>query len=319
MTGICVRWSGLIAYGKITNEFNFFIMNNINVVYIGNEPPFLEVIREHAQLTSVVCSRINSYKAKQFFGSTYDYAKANSISIINPENIYESLLDQATDLIIVFGYGSRISNDILSIPKIASLNIHQSLLPRYRGRHPLNWSIINGEAFTGVTIHHMNEHFDDGNIVLQEKLDILQTDNIMSLYKKTINAGIKLLAQTLNILGTKIFEGRKQNKELASYFPPRTPKDGRILWNNSSLSIYNMVRALTYPYPGAYFYYNKNKIIIEEIEIVDYTIEQQNEVRIGQPFFYRNQWYFRTATGFIKIKKIRNRRNFKLLQNIKRM
>ena len=187
--------------------------------------------------------------------------------------------------------------------RVATVNIHQSLLPAYRGRHPLNWAIINGETYTGVTIHHINKDFDDGDIILQKRVEILNNDTIMDVYWKAAKTGCKMLHSFFERVRKGNLKGLRQDPKRATYFPPRIPKHGKIDWSDSAENIYNLVRALTYPYPGAYFYYRRKKMLIEIAKP-----EKQGPLgsEIGVPTLYRGDCFVKTGSGFLKIVKLRN-------------
>jgi methionyl-tRNA formyltransferase len=273
-----------------------------NTTFIGNEPPFLEVISRNSHLQLVVCKKVSS-RAKSFFGSSYDYARRNNIQIISPEDYFNN--PAPTELIIVSGYPGLIPSKIINHPEIGIINIHQSFLPAYRGRHPLNWAIINGEKHTGITIHHINERFDDGNIIFQEKVVIEENDNIMDVYFRTVEKGKEMLQKALNIVGKNEFKGFEQNKQLATYFPPRKPEDGEINWADSAVRIRNLIRALVEPYPGAYFFYEGKTVIVDNVEVL---CECRSSCDIGKPFVIDGSVVVKTGEGFLKILKTRNKR-----------
>ncbi len=261
----------------------------------------MEVLKKHSNLHIIVCERVNN-KTKKHFGSSYDYARKNNIQIISPVNYFSNPV--ATDLIIVSGYPKLIPPKVIAHPKIGIINIHQSLLPAYRGRHPLNWAIINGEKYTGITIHHINKKFDGGNIICQEKVSVDKDDTIMDVYNKTVAKGNKMLKKVFKMACTKSFNGNRQDSESASYYPPRSPKDGKIDWNNSAVKIKNLIRALTMPYPGAFFNYERKKIIIDKAEIMGNC---RNGYEAGKPFILKGAVIIKTGKGSLKILKIRNK------------
>lgn len=276
--------------------------------FIGNESPFLDVIKRYSDLHLIVCRRLKG-RAKNIFGSSFDYGKKHRIKIVSPEWYFSNPIP--TDIIIVSGYPKLIPQRIINHPEIGIINIHQSLLPAYRGRHPLNWAIINGEKYTGITIHHINEKFDAGNIIFQEKVAIEEDDTIMDVYNKTVEVGEKLLKKTLRIADKREFKGYKQNEIISSYFPPRTQKDGKINWHESAVKIRNMIRALIYPYPGAYFYYRGKKLIIEECKVLN---KCSRNAEIGRPFSSGSNCIVKTGEGFIKILKVRNKKLSKFIK-----
>jgi methionyl-tRNA formyltransferase len=273
----------------------------LETVFIGNESPYLEVLNKLSELSKVVCEPIRG-ASKKIFGSAYQFAKARKIEVVSPA-VYIKNPEQA-DIIVVSGYSKLIPRKVIESSRIATVNIHQSLLPAYRGRHPLNWAIINGEAYTGVTIHHLSEGFDEGNIILQKKVKIFDNNTIMDLYWKTTEKGRELLPPLFRKAKKGDLTGFRQDPKLASYFPPRTPKDGKIDWTESAENVYNLIRALTYPYPGAYFYSHRKKMVIESAQPVR---EGPPRAKTGVPVFYKGACLVKTGLEFLKITQLRNR------------
>jgi len=165
------------------------------------------------------------------------------------------------DFIFSFYYRFLIPKPYLEVPKIAALNLHGSLLPKYRGRQPANWVLINGEEETGVTLHIMEEKPDAGPIVAQKRIRIEFEDDILTLYRKLISASRSLMREIVPELKRGIVRSVPQTGP-SSYFGGRKPEDGLILWDRDALSIYNLVRAVTHPYPGAFTFLEGKKMYI---------------------------------------------------------
>ena len=271
-------------------------------IFVGNESPFLEVLHNISKLSGIVCEPVRG-NSKKVFGSGYQFAKERKIEIISPSAFLKK--PKPTDIIIVSGFSRLIPPKVIKSTRVATVNIHQSLLPAYRGRHPLNWAIINGENHTGVTLHHLNESFDEGNIILQKKVEISGNDTIMSLYWKTVETGREILRTFYKKAKKGDIKGFRQNPGLATYFPPRKIRDGKIDWKESAENIHNLVRALTYPYPGAYFYSKGKKWVIEEVQVVS---KGPADSKVGKPVFYRGACLVKTGFGFIKISRLRNKK-----------
>ncbi len=279
-----------------------------DATFIGNESPFLDVVRRLSNLNLVVCSRPDE-RTRKYFGSSFDYAKKYGIPVITPERYLKNPV--SADIIIVSGFSKLLPKPIIRHPKIGIINIHQSLLPAYRGRHSLNWAIINGEKYTGVSIHHIDGAFDNGNIIFQKKIKISDDDTIMDVYHKTVKEGCRLLRKTFSIINSKKFKGRKQDKSLISYYPPRRPRDGLINWNEPAVKIRNMSRALTEPYPGAYFYHRGSKIVIDKAEVLK---KFKYQARVGEIFPAQGSLVVKTGNGYLKILKTRNNSWKKILK-----
>ena len=156
------------------------------------------------------------------------------------------------DLIFSFYYRFMIPSAILALAPRGAFNLHGSLLPRYRGRAPVNWVLVNGETETGVSLHEMVTKPDAGDLVDQEPVAIAPDDTAFTLFRKLEAAATILLDRALPLLR----EGRAPRRPLdlaaGSYFGGRTPEDGRFEWSWPAARIYNLVRAVTHPYPGAF-------------------------------------------------------------------
>lgn len=188
---------------------------------------------------------------------------------INDKENIEQIQKIKPDLIVVCGWQHLLREEILNIPKLGAVGFHSSLLPKYRGRAPVNWAILLGERETGITMFYMTPGADDGDIVAQRSFPILFNDDCGTIYKKSAKAGAQMVKEYL----PKIAAGAapRLHNPSASYpaYPKRTPNDGLIDFNRSALDIYNFVRALTKPYPGAFYYNDKaEKIIVWKIEII---------------------------------------------------
>jgi UDP-4-amino-4-deoxy-L-arabinose formyltransferase/UDP-glucuronic acid dehydrogenase (UDP-4-keto-hexauronic acid decarboxylating) len=175
----------------------------------------------------------------------------------------------APDFIFSFYYRDLIPNTILALAGKGAFNLHGSLLPRYRGRAPLNWVLVNGETQTGVTLHHMVEKADAGDIVAQIPVAIDADDNAPSLHQKLLQSAAQLLTQTLPLIAAGTAPRTPQDHSKANYVGRRTPADGAIDWNQSAQTVRNLIRAVTQPYPGAFTYTSDRKMIIWDALLSD--------------------------------------------------
>jgi methionyl-tRNA formyltransferase len=141
---------------------------------------------------------------------------------------------------------------------------HDSMLPQYRGFAPLNWAILNGEASTGVTIFYLDKKVDAGDIVAQESVDIGPDDTASKVYERVCQVTIDLILSSIEHLESGDLFRTKQDESLATYTCSRVPADGLIDWSLPTLEIYNLIRGLTYPYPGAFTFLNRNKLYVWE-------------------------------------------------------
>lgn len=172
--------------------------------------------------------------------------------------------DLAPDLIIVNSYSMRIPQEILDIPFAGGVNIHGGLLPQYRGANPIQWAILNNERETGVTMHYMTSDFDAGDLISQRSVPILFEDTWIDVRDRITSATESMLANTIPKLLTMTNTRRPQDESRAKCYRRRRPKDGNFDWKKSVLYIYNLVRALVKPLPGAFYHDGDTKIVLDE-------------------------------------------------------
>ena len=165
-------------------------------------------------------------------------------------------------------YRNMLSEEILAIPSKGALNLHGSLLPKYRGRVPINWAIINGEKETGVTLHYMTRKADAGDIVDQEKIEITNDDTAKTLFCKADKAAALLLDRALPLLKDGKAARIPQDDSKATTFGGRKPADGQIDWSKPADEIRNLIRAVTLPYPGAFSYITDRKVFFWAADVV---------------------------------------------------
>ncbi len=203
-------------------------------------------------------------KENQWFESVAVLAAEKNLTVFAPENLnhplwVERIKEFQPDIIFSFYYRNMVGPAILSIPPAGCLNLHGSLLPRYRGRCPVNWALIHGEKETGVTLHYMTPKPDNGDIVGQKKVDITLEDTALTLHSKMTIAATALLAEVLPAVREGNAPRIPQEHRLASYFGGRKPDDGEIDWDKEATAVHNLVRAVTLPYPGAFSYLRNRK------------------------------------------------------------
>jgi len=227
----------------------------------------LEALLKHGCQVQAVFTHCDDQNETIWFRSVAECASRAGIPIYAPENINHplwvaKLKELKPDIIFSFYYRQMVKQPILDIPAKGCLNLHGSLLPKYRGRCPVNWVLVNGEKETGVTLHYMTARPDDGDIVAQAKVKITEDDTAFTLFGKMTDAAKNVLDEALpQVLAGKAAR-KKQNNALASYFGGRRPEDGEIDWGKSAEQIRNLVRAVAKPYPGAFTFSGDRKIII---------------------------------------------------------
>lgn len=227
----------------------------------------LQALLRHGIEVAAVFTHRDDPHENVWFQSVAELAAQEGIPVYAPEDINhplwaEKIRQLAPDILFSFYYRNLVRPAILDIPAQGCLNLHGSLLPKYRGRSPVNWVLVNGETETGVTLHYMTLRPDDGDIVAQARIPISEDDTALTLFDKTITASTELLDEVL----PKILNGTApripQNGTDATYFGGRKPADGEIDWSKSATAIRNLVRAVTLPYPGAFTHAGDRSLLV---------------------------------------------------------
>ena len=215
---------------------------------------------------SVVFTHIDSENEAIWFDSVYDLAKENNIPVYRSKKIDESAFaffrQASPDIIISAYYRAIIPEEFLNVPKLGSYNLHGALLPKYRGRACINWAVLNGESQTGVTLHVMTSKADQGDIIAQEAFPIDTDDTAHDIFLKTSSAVRKIIKNYLPLIENGSAPHKEQDESQATKFGRRCPDDGIIDWNKDAFDIYNLIRAVTHPFPGAFTFYNGKKLFI---------------------------------------------------------
>lgn len=210
------------------------------------------------------------------------------------------------DILLSVNYLFLVEEDILSWPSKAAINFHGSLLPKYRGRTPHVWAIINGETATGITAHQMTLGCDEGDVVASRVVQISDLDTGGTLLEKYMAIYPELIQEVVESFRKGSTKFLKQDESKATYFEKRTPSDGAIDWSWQKERIRNWVRAQAYPYPGAFGFINGNKVIIDQVEFDDYGFKQ------GQPnglILTEEPFRIKTPNGVLLLKQVREGRN----------
>lgn len=215
-----------------------------------------------------------------FFSSVARVGAELELPVYAPEDVnhplwIERIRQLQPDIIFSFYYRNLLSDELLSLAPLGGFNLHGSLLPRYRGRAPVNWALVNGETETGATLHKMVKRPDAGDIVGQRKVAIAAEDTALTLHKKVLEAAQALLKDELPKLKNGTASFTAQNEAEASYFGRRTATDGEILWHKSAQEINNLIRAVTEPYPGAFSYLGQRKLIVWRARVLDAQHDKQ--------------------------------------------
>ncbi len=267
------------GYGQLgINCLEKLIENNYEVKYILT----------HKDLTN---NGLDTLAKERNIPFSYDDLRNNQHSKIH------SYIED-TEILVSVNYRFILEASFFSLFKYA-VNIHGSLLPRYRGRTPHIWAVINGEKYTGITCHLIDEGIDTGGIIKQEKIEIESNDTGYTLLKKYEKAYAPLLLKSLDFIKQGGIPTPQNNND-ASFFGKREPIMGYIDFNSSGESIVDFVRALANPYPGAYCYLaNGKKIIIDNIEKTSIDIPSLKDN--GIPIIQNNNYYIKCKDTFLKV------------------
>ena len=199
------------------------------------------------------------------------FAVEHGFPVLQPETITPDLVkvlgDLEPDFIIVVAFGQILKKDLLALPRHFCINLHSSLLPKYRGAAPINWAIINGDKETGVTTMKMDAGLDTGDTLLSWKTPIRDEDDAQSLHDTLARKGAGLVLKTLQQLEEKSLQPVPQDSSLASYAPKLKKEDGLINWSKNAVEIHNQIRGLE-PWPGAYTFFKSKRLRICKTEIV---------------------------------------------------
>jgi|CXWL01.1.fsa_nt_gi methionyl-tRNA formyltransferase len=203
-----------------------------------------------------------------------EIAVARKIPLLQPETLKSAALIlelQAfdADVFVVVAYGKILPENVLSIPGIFCVNVHGSLLPKYRGAAPINWAIINGDDHTGVTVMKMSSILDAGEIILQAKLAIAPDDTVVSLRLRMAQLGAVTLLEALDKINAKSHVLMRQDLAKVSYASKLTKELGHVDWKDSAVRIWNLVRGLQ-PWPGVSSSYHGKKFKILSAQVIDF-------------------------------------------------
>lgn len=217
----------------------------------------LQVLLDHGVQVPLVFTHEDQPGEQRWFGSVAELARAHGLRTVTPEQPaapewLEEIRRRAPDYILAFYYRSMLSPRLLELPRWGALNMHGSLLPRYRGRAPVNWAIANGEIETGATLHYMVARPDAGPIIAQEAVTIGPNDHALAVSMAVAAAAARVLAASLPVMALGPPAGTVQDLAAGSYFGARRPEDGRIDPDWPGLQVHAMIRAVAPPFPGAF-------------------------------------------------------------------
>ena len=269
--------------------------------------PSLKILLENNhQILAVVTSpdKERGRGQKVTFTAVKEFAIQNNIPVLQPdklkaEDFINNLKAFDCDVYVVVAF-KILPREIFTIPKFGSFNLHASLLPKFRGAAPIQWTLIKGETETGVTTFALEDKVDTGNIYLQKKIQILSEDNFGTLHNKLSLLGAEVVLETVNLIENGTAQMQKQSDELASQAQKITKENMQINWNESAEEIHNLVRAFS-PFPGAFFTHQEKLIKVYRTRIDNYM-----NLAAGKILEKRDQLFVGCSKGSIEILEIQS-------------
>jgi methionyl-tRNA formyltransferase len=215
----------------------------------------------------LVVTHQDSPEENIWFESVSELAQLNDIPVITPDNpnapeVITYIQSCQPEWLFSFYYRHMLGPELLNIAPKGAWNLHGSLLPKYRGRVPINWAVLHGETETGASLHRMITKPDAGHLVDQEAVPILPNDTAVVVFDKVVCAAEMILMRTLPKMQSGSYMEKALDLRQGSYFSGRRPEDGRINWQQSAVQIHNLIRAVAPPYPGAFFELQEKKLFV---------------------------------------------------------
>lgn len=282
----------------------------MKVIFMGTPDfavPTLEALIEKHEVLAVVTQpdKPKGRGKKMVFPVVKEKALEHNITVYQPQKVktpefVEVLKEYQPDIMVVVAFGQILSEEILNIPKYGCINVHGSILPQYRGAAPIQWSIINGEEFGGVTTMYMAKGLDSGDMILKAKEKIKPDDTYGSLYDRLSVIGAELLIKTLDLIENGEVKRIPQNDEEATFAPMIKPELEHINWNGKNTDIVNLIKGLN-PQPVAYTMLNDEKLKIWFAETIDgdYNGEPGTIVDVR-----KRDFVVMTAEGAVAVKEV---------------
>lgn len=251
----------------------------MRILFFGSSEFAVESLKRLAESKNEIACVITQPDRKKgrhlLFSSTAvkNIAVGLGLKLMQPTKIdsafVESIKKMQADLFVVVSYGLILPKSLILVPKKMAVNVHASLLPKYRGAAPINWAIIKGEKKTGITIIKMNELMDQGEIISQQETEIKSTDTSETLNKKLSILGAESLMNTLEDIEQGKAVLKKQNSKEATLAPKLKRTDGIIDWSKSAEDVFNQIRG-TVPWPGSFSYWQGKLLKIWQAKVVDF-------------------------------------------------
>lgn len=287
----------------------------MKVIFMGTPDfavPCLDMLIKEGHEVCLVVTQPDKPKGrgkKMLFPPVKEKAIEYGIEVFQPvkvkeEEAVEKLRSYNADIIVVVAFGQILPESILNMPKYGCVNVHGSLLPKYRGAAPIQWSVINGDTKTGVTTMYMEKGLDTGDMLLKAEFDITSYDTYGTVHDKMCVIGADVLKETLVKIENGTIVREKQDDALSNYAPMISKETGHIDWNKTSFEIINLIRGLD-PVPAAWTVYNEEVLKIwKAVEIeCDNTTAKCGEIAD----ITKKGFVVKTGDGFVLVTEIQAR------------
>jgi methionyl-tRNA formyltransferase len=257
----------------------------MNIIFMGTPEfalPTLKALHQSSHTVLSVITQPDKPKGrgqKLLVSPIKQFALDFNLPVLQPKTVNDpefihTLNQNQPDFIIVVAFGQILSETFLKIPKQFCINLHSSLLPKYRGAAPIHRSILNGDTLTGVTSMIMDKGMDTGDILLMQETPIHKSDNAQTLHDTLSEMGGNLVLETLVRLEKNTLLPTPQNNNLATYAPKLKKEEGLVRWEKNANTLFNQVRGLT-PWPGSYTLLNKKRLRILKAQVTEGTLDDQ--------------------------------------------
>lgn len=283
----------------------------MKVLFMGTPdfavPCLKKIVEEQYEIVGVI-TQPDKPKGRSFTLTpppVKDYALTQNIPVFQPQTLKDEailpLLNQLKpEIIFVTAYGKILPEYVLNFPKYGCVNIHASLLPKFRGASPIQWAIVNGEKVTGITSMYMAKGLDTGDMILKTETEISENETAETLHDKLSVLGAENLSQTLKLIKENKAQREVQDDNFATYAPILTKQNTKIDWSKKNNEIYNFIRGLN-PFPTAYSTLDGKVIKILSSQLVN---NSDNKNAIGTVFEMNNNYFVTCGVGFIKLIEI---------------
>lgn len=288
-------------------------MKPLNIVFMGSPEfavPSLNALHNSAHTIMAVVSNPDKRRGRRSKPEPTDVKKRAlelGLPVLDVEDVKskefeDALKKRSPDLLVVVAFRILPPN-ILSIPKMGSINLHASLLPKYRGAAPIHWAVINGETETGCTVFFLDQKVDTGNIIGREKTDIGPMETTGDVYERLKELGAGLLLRCVNDIASGSVKPTPQNHDLATPAPKLFSENTRINFSRSSSEIHNRIRGLN-PFPIAWCMYGDEKMNLYRSKPADDTVQEKLNLSPGEIAGHQNRLYAGCGDGPIELTEV---------------